>query len=157
VAFDVNGNGNTNDPGELVSATLTGTNTYQASFAALSGPVGNRVITASAIDTSGNISTVKVTVQVVEPNPVPALASLTPNHATHGGPTFTLTVNGSKFVNGSVVQWNGAALPTAFVSAQKLTAQIPAGDIATAGSGSVTVSNPAPGGGVSNTLTFTVN
>jgi len=157
VAFDVNGNGNTNDPGELVSATLTGTNTYQASFAALSGPVGNRVITASAIDTSGNISTVKVTVQVVEPNPVPALASLTPNHATHGGPTFTLTVNGSKFVNGSVVQWNGAALSTAFVSAQKLTAQIPAGDIATAGSGSVTVSNPAPGGGVSNTLTFTVN
>jgi Big-like domain-containing protein len=157
VAFDVNGNGNTTDPGELVQATLTGTNTYQASFAALSGPVGTRTITASAIDTTGNPATTQAAVHVVQPNLVPSLASLSPTQATHGGAAFTLTINGSNFVAGSVAQWNGAPRATAFVNAGKLTVQILAGDIATAGTASVTVSNPAPGGGVSNALTFTID
>jgi hypothetical protein len=140
-----------------VQATLTGTNTYQASFAALSGPVGTRTITASAIDTTGNPATTQAAVHVVQPNLVPSLASLSPTQATHGGAAFTLTINGSNFVAGSVAQWNGAPRATAFVNAGKLTVQILAGDIATAGTASVTVSNPAPGGGVSNALTFTID
>jgi Domain of unknown function (DUF1929)/Glyoxal oxidase N-terminus/Kelch motif len=85
----------------------------------------------------------------------PSLTSLSPNSATAGGPAFTLTVNGSNFVSGSVVQWNGAARTTTFVSATQLTAAIPATDIATAGTAQVTVANP--GGGTSNALTFTIN
>jgi hypothetical protein len=43
------------------------------------------------------------------------------------------------------------------VNSGKVTARIQASDIATAGTASVTVKNPAPGGGTSNALTFTIN
>ena len=84
----------------------------------------------------------------------PTLTSLSPGSAAAGGPAFTLTVNGSNFVSGSVVRWNGANRTTTFVSATQLTAAITAADIAPAGTASVTVQNP--GGAVSNALTFTI-
>ena len=87
----------------------------------------------------------------------PTLSSLVPNSATAGGPSFTLTVNGSNFVSGAVVQWNGAARTTTFVNAARVTAAIPASDIATPGTIPVTVSNPTPGGGVSNAISFVIN
>ncbi|MCS6881536.1 MAG: IPT/TIG domain-containing protein [Chloroflexaceae bacterium] len=90
-------------------------------------------------------------------NPAPAITSLSPASATAGGPAFTLTVTGSNFVNGAVVRWNDTDRPTTFVSATQLTAQIPASDIAAAGTASITVVNPAPGGGTSNSVTFTIN
>jgi len=84
-----------------------------------------------------------------------AITSLSPGSSTAGGAAFTLTVNGSGFVTGSVVDWNGAALSTTYVSANQVTAAVPASDIATAGSASVTVANP--GGAVSNAAAFTIN
>jgi hypothetical protein len=89
-------------------------------------------------------------------NPVPTTTSLSPGSATAGGSGFTLTVNGSNFVSGSTVQWNGSARTTAFVSPAQLTASISASDIATAGAQPVTVLNPVPGGGTSNPQTFTM-
>jgi hypothetical protein len=86
----------------------------------------------------------------------PAITQLTPSSATAGGPGFTLTVTGSGFVSGSTVQWNSATRTTTFVSGTQLTAAIPASDIASTGTANVTVTNPAPGGGTSNTVTFTV-
>lgn len=59
-------------------------------------------------------------------NPTPILTSLIPASATPGGPAFTLTVNGSGFVSGASVQWNGSGLSTTFVSASQLTASVPA-------------------------------
>ncbi|MGE0884029.1 MAG: IPT/TIG domain-containing protein [Blastocatellales bacterium] len=90
-------------------------------------------------------------------NLVPTLTSLTPNSAQAGGPSFTLTVNGTNFVSGSVVRWNGSDKMTTFVSATQLTAMITAADIAASGMASVTVFNPLPGGGLSNGLNFTIN
>ena len=46
---------------------------------------------------------------------------------------------------------------TTYVSSTKLTAAILASDIAAAGSASVTVFNPAPGGGLSNAVSFLVS
>src|SRR5207302_6457970 len=46
----------------------------------------------------------------------PILTTLTPNSATAGGPAFTLTVDGSNFVSGATLLWNGAARTTTFVS-----------------------------------------
>lgn len=155
VSFDVNGNG-TIDPGELVVATASGA-TYTATFPALSGPAGTRAIRASAIDTTGNTATTSINVHVQAPNPVPSLTSLVPPSATHGGAAFTLTVNGSNFVSGCYVEWNGAARATTFVNGGQVTAKIQKADIATAGTATVTVKNPAPGGGTSNGLTFTIN
>jgi uncharacterized repeat protein (TIGR01451 family) len=89
-------------------------------------------------------------------NPVPAITSLLPSTAAAGSGAFTLTVNGSNFVNGAVVNFNGNARTTSFVSATQLTAAILANDVASAGTPSVTVTNPSPGGGTSNPLTFTI-
>jgi trimeric autotransporter adhesin len=91
------------------------------------------------------------------PNPTPSVTSLSPSSATAGDPAFTLTVNGSSFVSGATVEWNGSARTTTFVSSTQLTAAIPATDIATAGTVQVTVVNPSPGGGTSNMIAFTVN
>jgi hypothetical protein len=89
-------------------------------------------------------------------NPVPTLTSLSPSSAATGGAAFTLTVNGSNFVNGSIVKWNGADRTTVFVSPTQLTASILATDIATTTTVPVTVFNPTPGGGTSGSKTFTV-
>ena len=86
--------------------------------------------------------------------PTPSLSSLSPNSATAGGPAFTLTVNGSGFVAGSTVQWNGSALPTSYVSGNQLSTSVAASLIASQGSARVAVLNP--GGLTSNALTFTI-
>src|SRR5207249_1389587 len=56
----------------------------------------------------------------------------------------------------STVNWNGAPLATSFVSSTQLTATVPASLVATAGTASITVANPSPGGGTSNAQTFTI-
>ena len=84
----------------------------------------------------------------------PAITSISPTSAIAGGPGFTLTVNGTNFVSGSTVSFNGNARATTFVSATQVTAVILASDIATAGSVNVTVTNR--GGGTSNAVRFTV-
>jgi hypothetical protein len=89
-------------------------------------------------------------------NPVPTTTGLSPSSATAGGSAFTLTVNGTNFVNGSTVRWNGSDRTTSYVSSTQLTASIPAADIATGGTASVTVFNGTPGGGTSNAHTFTM-
>ena len=90
-------------------------------------------------------------------NPAPALVSLSPSTATAGGPEFTLTVDGANFLPSSIVRWNGADRPTSFVGPSRLTAAIPASDIASAAAEAVTVFNPAPGGGTSEPATFTIS
>ena len=89
-------------------------------------------------------------------NPAPVLTAISPSTQDAGGAAFTLTLTGSNFVSGSVVDWNGTALTTTFGSGTQLTAAVPASDIATAGSASVTVVNPTPGGGTSSPRTLTI-
>jgi hypothetical protein len=89
--------------------------------------------------------------------PVPFVhMPLVPDTATPGSVQTTVTLNGVGFTTNSVVKWNGVALATQYVSGTRLTATIPASDLATAGTGWVTVVNPAPGGGPSNLMFFTV-
>ncbi len=77
-------------------------------------------------------------------SPTPSITTLSPNTAVASGLGFTLTVNGTNFVTGAVVNWNAVALTTTFVSATQVTAAVPAANIATAGSAAITVSNPGP-------------
>jgi uncharacterized protein (TIGR03437 family) len=90
-------------------------------------------------------------------NPTPGLGSLSPSRATPGDGAFTLAATGTNFVRGSLVQWNGTARTTSFVSATRLTAAIPASDIVSGGTAQVAVFSPAPGGGTSNVLAFAIN
>lgn len=96
-------------------------------------------------------------VGVARTNPVPFVNNpLVPTSVAPGGAQFTLTVNGTGFVSGATVNWNRAALTTTFVSSSRLTATVPAAKIATAGTASITVTNPAPGGGKSDVLYFSI-
>ena len=95
-----------------------------------------------------------LTVNII--NPAPTIVSISPSSAATGSPAFTLVVNGTNFVPGATVQWNGANRLTTYVSSTQLTAQIPGSDLTTAGTKTVGVTNPAPGGGASNTVNFTV-
>jgi hypothetical protein len=95
-------------------------------------------------------------------NPAPTITSLSPSSTAAGGAGFSLTVNGTGFVQNndgsslSVVSWNGSPRTTTFVSATQISAAILAPDIATAGTANVTVTNPSPGGGVSSAAAFTI-
>ena len=89
-------------------------------------------------------------------NPMPTIASVSPSSAFAGDSGFTLTINGVNFVTSSTVQWNGSSRTTTFVSSTALQAAINAADLATASMATVTVSTPAPGGGTSAGVSFTI-
>src|ERR1019366_1355408 len=97
-----------------------------------------------------------LTFTITAGNPLPTLTSLVPSSTGAGGAAFTLTLNGTNFISSSVAQWKGSARTKTFVSATQLTAAITAADIAATGTAAVTVVNPTPGGGTSNSLTFTI-
>jgi len=73
-------------------------------------------------------------------NPIPALKSVTPTAFSEG--TTTVTVNGSQFVYGAQILWNGSAIPTTYISSSQLVASIAAPN---PGSYPLAVSNPNPG------------
>jgi PKD repeat protein/peptidoglycan/xylan/chitin deacetylase (PgdA/CDA1 family) len=88
--------------------------------------------------------------------PQPSIAGLSPDWEVAGNPSFTLTVDGSDFISGSKVRWNGSERLTTFVSGTELEAAITAADIAAAGTAVVTVNTPPPGGGTSNGIDFDI-
>ena len=96
----------------------------------------------------------------------PTISALAPNSMAAGSASFVLTVNGTNFNGNAAINWNGTAQTTTHVSANQLTATIPASDVATAGMATVTVINPGTPGGIygggtspepSNSMTFTIN
>jgi hypothetical protein len=89
------------------------------------------------------------------PNPqAPTISFLNPGSAIAGGSSFTLTVQGTNFTNSSVVQFNGSARVTTFVSSTELQAAITAADVAPVGVATVTVLDP--GNGPSSGSTFLI-
>ena len=84
----------------------------------------------------------------------PWLTGLNPETNMAGAPAFTLLVNGGGFVAGSTVLWNGTPLATTFISANQLSAAVPASAVAVPATANVTVSNP-PGGTANVTKTWT--
>ncbi len=89
--------------------------------------------------------------------PAPRIQSLSPTSVEAGTSLFTLNVNGFQFTPASQVQWNGTTLITYFATVNTLTAQVPASLIQTAGTVTIDVVTPQPGGGVSTSLTFTIS
>ncbi len=96
-------------------------------------------------------------------NPVPTINSLTaptpglqPSSAPAGSSQFTITVNGSNYISGSLVRWKGTFLTTTYISDTQLQATVPTAKLAASGPVKITVYNPAPGGGTSNAVDFTI-
>jgi len=125
----------------------------------------------ATIPTSLLLNTGSVPVKVVNPapgggasatiaftvaNPQAAIQSINPSAAFVGSAPLQLTVNGSGFVSGSNVLFNGTALATTFVNGGKLTATVPAASLGAAGDFPVAVGNPPPGGGLTAPVVFRV-
>lgn len=88
--------------------------------------------------------------------PAPLVWNVSPASAAAGAQATTITVNGERFEDDSVVLWNGAALPTTFVNDRVLTALVDPAKLAAAGAFGIQVQTPQPGGGNSAALAFNV-
>ncbi|GEM_PF-3563514 len=103
----------------------------------------------------GNSNSLTLTISAAN-NPTPVITSLSPASIPVGAAAQTLIINGTGFVNTSVASFNGSNRTTTFVTATQLTIPLSASDVANPTSLSVSVSNPAPGGGLSNVLLLQV-
>jgi trimeric autotransporter adhesin len=82
-------------------------------------------------------------------NPVPAGIVLSPTTVAVSSTPATISVTGAGFFSGSVANVNGSARSTTVVDSTHLTFTLAASDQAAASTLSVSVTNPAPGGGTS--------
>jgi hypothetical protein len=138
-------------PGNLPSWLTFDSTTNSISGIPPVGSAGTYPLTFQGVD-----SNTKLSLNVVVAN-APTLSAIAPNAVTAGSPNTTVTVTGANFVNQSTVEFNGAPLVTTFVSNQRLTAVIPAADLANTGRAAITVVNPGPGGGTSGSASLTIN
>ncbi len=128
-----------------------------ATFAASTSSVPD-TITATITATYNGLSqscllTVKPSGSPPASNPVPFLTPpLGPLSQIPGGAGFSLTLNGTQFVPGAQVLWNGTALPTTYVSSSQLQSAVPGTSVQTNGTAQVVVSNPGQSSLVSNPL-----
>jgi hypothetical protein len=154
----------------LTGSSFTGNSAVQVNGAARSTTfVSNTqltsTLTAADVSAAGSLAITVATagggtssaLTFIVNNPVASLSTMSPSSVVAGSPGFTLTLSGGNFVRNSVVQVNGSNRTTTFVSSNQLTAAIPASDIAVGAYLSITIFNPAPGGGTSPVLTLTVN
>lgn len=90
--------------------------------------------------------------------------SIFPQSVPKDSKSINIVVNGDSFIpsqdatnQGSVIYFDGKPLPTKYNSSRQLTAQIDESYLKSVQNYEVKVVNPAPGGGVSNSLTFSIN
>ena len=129
----------------------------QASDISNTGPVEIAVMNPPSPNLSppgGGVSN-EVALSVV--NPTPVIKTVSPSSVVAGTTaTTSIKVSGSGFDPLSQVLVNGTGRTTTFSSASSLSALLATGDLASAGTYTVQVVNPSPGGGSSQLLYFSV-
>lgn len=145
-------------PGSGASGSFGGPNTVNADGGGnASAPAFSANNTAGTYSVGAASGAASASFNLTNLNPVPTLSSLSPASVVAGSGGFTLTLTGTGFVPGMQVTWSGQAnLPATVSLPTSATVNVPAGYVAFAGTPLVGVSNPAPGGGASGTLTFTI-
>ncbi|MGA7920847.1 MAG: IPT/TIG domain-containing protein [Candidatus Acidiferrales bacterium] len=91
---------------------------------------------------------------VPPPNPTPVITALYPSSITAGSQSFTVFIAGNGFISGSAgtstAYWNGSPRTSSVnLNTGQIAITVLASDVATPGTAQVTVSNPVPGGGIS--------
>jgi hypothetical protein len=89
-------------------------------------------------------------------NPLPVLTVVTPAQAVLGQQTQEVRITGTGFVTDSYIRFDNEGKGTGYVSPTELRLVLQADDLDRAGTFPITVTNFGIGGGVSNTLHFTV-
>ena len=113
-------------------------------------------ITAVYSGDSNYSSSTSIVVPLQVNNAVPTVSSLYISSVPAGSAAFDEYVFGANFGYGAVMKFSGVTLSTVYSSCGEFGALIPATDLTTAGTFPITMFNPAPGGGTSAPLTFTV-
>jgi uncharacterized protein (TIGR03437 family) len=122
-------------------------------------PAGTTTGTVSVTISIGGVTSNSVTISIqpaVVPNPQPLITGLSPTSAPAGSGPFTLTISGSGFISSSSVTFNGIPHLPSLISSSQLSISLTAADLPTSGTFAVVVTNPPPGGGLSNTAVFSV-
>lgn len=88
--------------------------------------------------------------------PVPLISSISPSSVVAGTQYMDLTVHGSNFTTASIVYWNDSPRPTTYTDETTLQVDLTSTDLASAGTVSISVQNPPPGGGSTERLPFTI-
>lgn len=142
-----------------LSATVTGSNNTALSWSvsgagsvSTSGlytppmvmPSNSSIIVTAALTANPSI---KATYNITLINPIPTLYGTQPSQLPIAG-TDTLTIPGTGYVPGTVIQVNGTSVATTYQSPTSVMAQIPVSATAS-GTLSLTAVNPTPGGGTS--------
>ena len=125
--------------------------------AAANEPAGVTVVNPPP---GGGASNVQLfTVMEAGNNPTPGLTGLQPASIVAQGASaapLVVTVSGSNFMEGTLAYWNGSQRSAQFIDDNTLAVTLSGGDLAVAGSGALYVTNPGPGGGQSNALSFVI-
>jgi hypothetical protein len=156
--LNVKGSGFTNQSViRLGSTTLTPTTLHADGSLAAIVPAGllktGGTINVSVVDNGSVTNNVVLAVT----NPVPALTSISPGSVTVGFGEFDLTVTGTNFVTGSVVNFGNTSLtPIGSQSSTSLVVEVPTNAFATAAVIAVSVTNPTPGGGTTLPISFDI-
>ena len=135
-------NGLSRDTGYISSTMLTAT--VRAADVAVAGTA---FVTVSSPEPGGGQSATAGVFTIANPGPV--IDAIDPVRVWSGGAPFTVSVTGTGFTPSSVVQVAGVDVVTTYLSPQSMDALVPAAAIAHAGSVSVRVFTPPPGGGLS--------
>jgi hypothetical protein len=90
-------------------------------------------------------------------NPEPTIVSINPTSSNKGSGAKTITITGNGFVPSSVARVNDSIRSTVFIDNSHLLATLTANDMNRNGGFFITVFNPAPEGGYSNAIYFTLN
>jgi hypothetical protein len=85
----------------------------------------------------------------------PVVTSMTPTTVAAGSAGFKLVITGSGFKLDDIVQFNGASIPTEFISATQIAGTVAASQVATPGTATITVTRK-DGSGTSAPLTLTI-
>ncbi|WP_353069964.1 IPT/TIG domain-containing protein [Tunturibacter empetritectus] len=93
--------------------------------------------------------------QLLDTNTPVTLSSSSLTSVTHGTGNTVLTLTGTNFVPGVAVLWNGSYRTTTIVDPAHVSVAIPASDLASAGTATITAANP--GAAVSAPLYFNIN
>lgn len=131
--------------------TFTATAADQSAAASLS------VVVTTA---TGAYAPATLTVAAQRPNPV--IAQVAPASLIAGSAQSTINVTGTGLVLGSIVQWNGTNLATSYglsypSGTVSLSGTVPASDLLTTGTATVTVNNPGANQPISNSATVTIS
>lgn len=91
------------------------------------------------------------------PNPLPEITSMTPAIAQRGSGELQISIEGDKFIRTTKVFFENHLLDSTFVDNRRLNVMIPPKLLLKAGTFKISATNPAPEGGISEGMNFTIN